>query len=302
MNCGSRRLLSTLLFLGILAVTADHGEAQTAAPAAGPVTIPGASPLGRFVARRPGRKNVLAWIDSRSAVQSHAAAVIERLGYDSGVYDTYIRTDALAALGLGASPQDSGLEDFDAVFFLGSRDADLAAPQRAALLTFVKNGGGFVAGHAATGAFTKWDEFADMIGGRLVQHPWGKPDKTTLIIEEPSFPGLQGLPQRLATHDETYELGGQSRDTIDVLIRLDPTGLDASKPYRKDGDFPMVWIRNYGKGRVYSNTLGHEITAWDSPAYRKMYLEAMKWALGLTDRPVQPHALVKVDGTPKPLK
>src|SRR5882762_9826267 len=45
------------------------------------------------------RKVVLAWADTRNGIAqhdstSHALAVIERLGYESGVYDTYIRTDS----------------------------------------------------------------------------------------------------------------------------------------------------------------------------------------------------------------
>ena len=45
------------------------------------------------------RKVVLAWADTRNGIAqhdsvSHALAVIERLGYESGLYDTYIRTDS----------------------------------------------------------------------------------------------------------------------------------------------------------------------------------------------------------------
>ena len=52
---------------------------------------------GRGGARQ--RKAVLAWADTRNGIAqhdsvSHALAVIERLGYESGVYDTYIRTDS----------------------------------------------------------------------------------------------------------------------------------------------------------------------------------------------------------------
>src|SRR6188474_337407 len=45
------------------------------------------------------RKVVLAWADTRNGIAqhdstSHALSVIERLGYESGAYDTYIRTDS----------------------------------------------------------------------------------------------------------------------------------------------------------------------------------------------------------------
>ena len=52
---------------------------------------------GRGAART--RKVVLAWADTRNGQaqhdpSSHALAVIERLGYESGAYDTFIRTDS----------------------------------------------------------------------------------------------------------------------------------------------------------------------------------------------------------------
>src|SRR6476620_11686196 len=45
------------------------------------------------------RKAILAWADTRNgqaqhAFTSHALALIERLGYESGLWDTYIRTDS----------------------------------------------------------------------------------------------------------------------------------------------------------------------------------------------------------------
>src|SRR4249919_1745352 len=46
-----------------------------------------------------GRKRVLAWADTRNGQAQHesvghALAIIERLGYDSGMWDTFIRTDS----------------------------------------------------------------------------------------------------------------------------------------------------------------------------------------------------------------
>jgi type 1 glutamine amidotransferase len=241
-------------------------------------------------------------------MQSHAAAIIERLGYESGVYDTYIRSDAQSAISpvIGGSngkrSEEYDLNQFDAIFFLGSRERDLTPQQRADLISFVKNDGkGFVGGHAASDAFQSWTEFAEMLGGRLEGHPWGFTDET-LVLEDPNFPGLQQLPRIVSTHDETYEIKDLSRDKVDVLIRLDVSKLDGSKPVRKDGDFPVAWAKTYGKGRVYYNALGHDITVWDNPAIQKMYFEAMKWALGLTDAKIEPHPLVQMNGSPTLLK
>jgi type 1 glutamine amidotransferase len=244
-------------------------------------------------ALRRGRKNILAWIDARSGAQSHGAAIIERLGYESGMYDTYIRTD---------SQSFNDLNDFDAIFFLGGHESDLP-PQRAAeLLSFVKDDGkGFVAGHNAADVFRSWPEYGRMLGGRLAGHPWGFMDET-LVIEDPHFPGMQQLPRILSLYHESYEIKELSREKVDVLMRLDTSKLDMSRAQRKDGDFPQAWAKTYGKGRVYYNSLGHDVTTWDDPAIQKMYFEAIKWALGLTDAKIEPHPLVIINGSPERLK
>jgi len=91
---------------------------------------------GRGAAVRQ-RKAVLAWADTRNGIAqhdsvSHALAVIERLGYESGAYDTYIRTDSniiskqpLMTTGQPASGGPS-LSNVDAIFFLGHREIALA--------------------------------------------------------------------------------------------------------------------------------------------------------------------------------
>jgi type 1 glutamine amidotransferase len=61
--------------------------------------------------------------------------------------------------------------------------------------------------------------------------------------------------------------------------------------HRTDRDFAVSWVKNYGKGRVFYSTLGHREETWDRPDVQKMYLEAIKWAMGLTDADVTPRGL-----------
>ena len=69
--------------------------------------------------------------------------------------------------------------------------------------------------------------------------------------------------------------------------------LDLTNPrvHRKDNDFAVTWAKMYGKGRVFYSTLGHPAESWNDPDIQKMYFEAIKWALGLTQYDVKPHPL-----------
>jgi uncharacterized protein len=76
-------------------------------------------------------------------------------------------------------------------------------------------------------------------------------------------------------------------------MRLDPSKLDLKNPkvHRKDNDFAVTWAKMYGKGRVFYTTLGHVETNWDKPEMQKMFVEAIKWSMGLVDADVKPRQL-----------
>jgi type 1 glutamine amidotransferase len=246
------------------------------------------------------RKIVLAWADTRNGVAqhdsvSHALAVIERLGYESGAYDTYIRTDSNIVskhpLMTDGKPASGGpsLSSVDAIFFLGHRDVQLDAQQKADLLSFIRDEGkGFVAAHTATTAFESWPEFGEMLGARYDGHPWGRADGS-VINEDPSFPATRHLPAVFAFTDEFYQAKDYSRDKLRVLLRLDVSKMPKSaEVHRPDGDFPLAWAKAYGKGRVFYSALGHAAATWDDPNVYHMYFEALKWSLGLSDAELTP--------------
>jgi len=246
------------------------------------------------------RRVVLAWADTRNGIAqhdstSHALAVIERLGYESGVYDTYIRTDSnivakkpLMTTGQPASGGPS-LSNVDAIFFMGHRDVPLDAQQRAELAAFVHDEGkGFVAAHVALTAFEGWPEFGDLIGGRYDEHPWNTASGT-IINEDPSFPATRHFPAAFPFTDEFYQAKNFSRDNARVLLRLDTSKMPAN-PQLRNMDFPLAWAKTYGKGRVFYSSLGHAPETWDNRDVAQMYFEAIKWALGLTDGDATPRA------------
>ena len=253
--------------------------------------------------RPPGRKVVLAWADTRNGIAqhdsvSHALATIERLGYESGLYDTYIRTDSniiskhpKMTTGEPASGGPS-LSSVDAIFFLGHREVELDAAQKADLLSFVHDDGkGFVAAHTATTAFLSWPEFGDLIGGRFDNHPWGVVH-APVINEDPAFPATRHLPATFDLTDEFYQTKDFSREKAHVVLRLDTSKLPSNpNVHRTDGDFPLAWAKMYGNGRVFYSALGHSAKTWDDADVYRMYFEALRWALKLTDADVTPRSL-----------
>jgi type 1 glutamine amidotransferase len=247
-----------------------------------------------------GKKKLLAIGDTRTGYQhdsvSHALATIERLGYESGAYITYIRTDSQLITKAPVERHDprtpeasvrvnaKNLNDFDAIFFMGTGEGDLTDQQKKNLLAFVHDDGkGFICAHTGDDAYFSWPEFGEMVGGYFDNHPWGVFD-APIIVEDPRFPAMRGFPRAFTLRDEIYvHKAPYSRDRVHVLARLDAGKLDyaaAKDLHRTDKDFPVAWTKSYGKGRVFLSTFGHLPETWDNPAIQKMYFEAIKWAMG----------------------
>jgi uncharacterized protein len=317
------RLCATLLFA--LVCTAAAGFGQTASsPQAAAATDNGCPPPGQRGPRPggpggpppgaaarpqgpppgdapagPPKKHLLIWADTRNGIAqhdiAHAIAVIEELGYKSGTFDSYIRTDSniisrrpKMTTGEPASGGPS-LCNVDAIFFLGHREIELDAAGRADLLWFVHDAGkGFVAAHTGLTAFSEsWPEFVSMLGGTFDQHPWGT-TQGTVIVTDPQFPGLGKLGSSFDIKDEFYQAKEFSPDKSRVLLRLDTTKLDNSRGGVQAADYPyaLAWAKMYGKGRVFYSSFAHAPSSWDDTRIQDMYLGAIKWALGLVDADV----------------
>jgi hypothetical protein len=155
----------------------------------------------------------------------------------------------------------------------------------------VREGKGFVAAHIGLTAFESWPEFGELIGGRYDGHPWNTV-AGTVINEAPDFPATRHLPPTFILTDEFYQAKDFSRASARVLLRLDVSKLPSNPEYHgTDGDMPLVWAKTYGKGRVFYSSFGHDASVWDHRDIRLMYLEAIKWALGLTEGDVTPRKM-----------
>lgn len=271
------------------------GIAQAQGPGPGPGGPGGGAPAG------PPKKRLLIWADTRNGIAQHdighAMAVIEELGYKSGLWDTWIRTDsniiAKRPKMTTGEPASGGpsLCNVDAIFFLGHREIELDAQGRADLMWFIHDAGkGFVAAHTGTTAFMlSWPEFGDMLGGEFDEHPWGTVE-APVIVTDRKFPGLENFPPVFNIREEFYQSKNFSPDKSRVLMRLDTTKTDNTKRGVQAADYPypLVWAKTYGKGRVFYSAFGHAPATWDNPMLQEMYVGAIKWALGLVDADATP--------------
>ena len=217
---------------------------------------------------------------------------IYQMGRDSGLWDAMLRTDTELITKKDLSRNTKNLNYFDALVFVSTTgELDLDDSQKQDMMSFIKDDGkGFVGVHAALDTNYKWPEYGEMIGGWFDQHPWST-FNAPIINEDPNFPAVHHFPHAFVKWDEIYQPKDWSREKVHVLLSLDPTKLNYDNPrvHRADHDFAVAWDKMYGKGRVFYSTLGHTQEAWSDPDICKMYFEAIKWVLGMTEGSTASH-------------
>lgn len=210
------------------------------------------------------------------------------------------------------------LKEFDAIFFNGLHDPNPFLPpwgvkempqeQREAALALDKqvkesvlkfvgeDGKGIAAIEGALAALADWKEYGELMGAFYSGHYVGK---FVIKAEDPSSPltaCLSGEPLRV--FDQAYVPGAPfSRKKLRVLLSLDmiqtadpladpkmawlkPNVKKLEALTGRTNDYPISWIKSYGKGRVFYCSLGVQKDPYSNPLFMKYLLGGIQFAVG----------------------
>lgn len=170
------------------------------------------------------------------------------------------------------------LKKFSAVIFFTSGDLPISPENRAALIQYVYEGGGFVGIHSAAATWKKIPEYQNLIGARFDGHPWNQ--EVTLKSEDRRHAGSAAVPHNWTIEDEIYQFDGFDRRLIQVLLSLDIRSVDATLGARSDQDYPLVWAREFAHGRVFYSALGHRPEMWANKFFLNQIVQGTRWTLG----------------------
>jgi len=205
---------------------------------------------------------------------SAARETVRELGRTSGKFQVLDTEDCSVI-------NDETLSGSSALLFATTGELPINEEHKKAVITFVKNGGGFVGVHNATDTFYKFPEYGEMLGGYFQAHPWTQ--EITALVEDQKHPATRHLPKTFKVKEEVYTFKNWSREKTHVLIGLDKTSVDLSKGTRPDNDYALCWCHSYGKGRVFYTAFGHFIELWKEEWLRKHLLNGILWAMKLTE-------------------
>ncbi len=167
---------------------------------------------------------------------------------------------------------------------------------------FIAEGGGFVSVHAADNSFPDWKAYNEMIGlggwgdrdqsdgpyvyysnngelirdtknGKAGSHGAVEPIPITVRIKD--HPITKGMPEHwLTTRDECYaQLRGPAKN-MTILA----TGKDMSEKAPTDRHEPVLMVIEYGQGRIFHTTLGHEDYSLEGVGFIVSFLRGVEWA------------------------
>ncbi len=172
---------------------------------------------------------------------------------------------------------------------------------RADFEKYVAGGGGFVAVHAADNSFPQWEAYNRMIGlggwggrnensGPYVRWREGKVVRDTqagrggshgrrhpflVVVRDTAHPVTKGLPSSwMQAQDELYaELRGPA-----VNMHVLATAMSDKSTGGTGEHEPILMSVNFGNGRVFHTTMGHDAEAMSGVAFQVTLQRGAEWA------------------------
>jgi len=141
------------------------------------------------------------------------------------------------------------------------------------LLKFIEQGGGFVLFHAAAATFYEWPEYQELVGstwGDSTQH--GKIAAHKIVLTDQEHPINKCLSDFWIT-DELWVNAGVNTG-LNVLAT---SWSDPSNAGRNQNE-PVIHVREFGRGRVFHNVLGHNVRAMKNSGWKTLMVRGTEWA------------------------
>ena len=163
------------------------------------------------------------------------------------------------------------IKQWDAIYLndtVGELFPDLEI--RKSLLRYVREGGGIGGWHGSPWASRSWRELGEMMSAMDAPH---RIEPAYIKLDDPKSPINQAFDGTGLQHTEEYyrfhfegPTAFYTREKVHVLLSLDMEKSPAvtkpdrnGRPFfsRPDNDYAVAWIKSYGKGRVFYNSMGH---------------------------------------------
>jgi uncharacterized protein len=134
------------------------------------------------------------------------------------------------------------------------------------LLAAVKSGVGIAGCHGGLGdSFRNETEFQFMVGGQWVAHPGNDGVNYTVNIKQKDNALVAGIEDFPVCSEQYY-------------MHTDPGNQVLATTNFGEIVMPVVWTKNYGEGKVYYNSLGHQANIVAMPEVSELMRRGFVWS------------------------
>jgi uncharacterized protein len=166
----------------------------------------------------------------------------------------------------------------------------------------VAGGKGLLVYHYTSSAFTKKDDpwskqFEEIIAGgwRTQGHHGKRHEFDVTVIKDVDHPIVKGIAGTYPhSNDELYQ---NSMVPSGATVLATAWSEPKKDPKNTGKHEPMVWVTQFGKGRVCNNALGHDLAAMQgSPIFQALLVRGAEWAATGEVKSAPPAELKQVEG------
>ena len=95
--------------------------------------------------------------------------------------------------------------------------------------------------------------------------------KVTTHVRMPDHPIMNGLPEQWSHgKGELYRVHGMQEGVQVLAVGVSGEGVE----------HPILWTHQFGKGRVFGNSLGHATETFEGTEFQKVMRQGIQWAIG----------------------
>ena len=187
----------------------------------------------------------------------------------------------------------ANLENYDLVMFYTTLDLPIKDEDKDYFFNVwaKKKGHGVLGAHSAADTYHNYQPYWDMLGGTFNGHPWNAGDTVTITVHDQKHPASKPWGSEFTIMDEIYQFKNWQPEKVRVLMSLNMAKTGLKKPYH----VPILWVKNYGEGKVMHMSLGHREDVWTNETYKASMLGGIKWLLNLEEGDATPNPEVSAE-------
>ncbi|RXT30751.1 hypothetical protein BVJ53_00630 [Lacticaseibacillus chiayiensis] len=200
-----------------------------------------------------------------ATVSAYLAAQLKEVGFD------VTRTPSLDVL-----DDVDTLFDFNLIIIHWTR-GELSPERFDNISAAVAHGVGLAGIHGGlTSAFQNNKKWLWLTGGCFVAHPGGLNTTYTVKILDHQHPITQHLDDFEIQTEQYFVLMDPAIHVLADTVFAAGEHPEATNP--EPIHLPVAWIKRWGRGRVFFQSLGHDLTTCQRPEVTRLTLQGFQWA------------------------